>query len=50
MRGDQFAGKIDLGPNSSHAMDLNMENLDKCCRDKEYMGVEQVGELVISSK
>jgi hypothetical protein len=32
-------------PNFTNAMELTLENLDKCCEDLGYSGVEQVAEL-----
>ena len=37
-------------PNSTNALELTVENLDKCCGDFEYTGVEQVAELYFSYK
>jgi hypothetical protein len=37
-------------PNFSNALELTVENLDKCCGDVEYSGVEQVAEVYFEYK
>ena len=37
-------------PNFSNAFELTLENLDKCCGDVEYSGVEQVAEVYFKYK